>query len=162
MNEDIFDVVNERDEIIGREPRSVVHARELRHRAVHVLVFNAVGQLFLQKRSMAKDNDPGCVVLVITGRGTMETVMQATDRNRLLVPVPFAIMEWYGAMLGLVPQPLLTRDQVRMLRSDNTAEHGLPGLSDLGIVPTAISAIVPGYLGRYRRGGQFNRQSTAV
>ena len=59
VNEDIFDVVNERDEIIGREPRSMVHARGLRHRAVHVLVFNAAGQLFLQKRSMAKDNDPG-------------------------------------------------------------------------------------------------------
>ena len=59
MNEDIFDVVNEHDEIIGREPRSVVHARGLRHRAVHVLVFNAAGQLFLQKRSMTKDNEPG-------------------------------------------------------------------------------------------------------
>ena len=59
MNEDIFDVVNEHDEIIGRELRSVVHTRGLRHRAVHVLVFNAAGQLFLQKRSMAKDNDPG-------------------------------------------------------------------------------------------------------
>ena len=57
--EDIFDTVNEHDEIIGREPRSVVHARGLRHRAVHVLVFNAAGQLFLQKRSMTKDNDPG-------------------------------------------------------------------------------------------------------
>ncbi len=59
MNEDIFDVVNEHDEIIGREPRSVVHARGLRHRAVHVLVYNATGQIFLQKRSIAKDNDPG-------------------------------------------------------------------------------------------------------
>lgn len=59
MNEDIFDVVNDDDEIIGRELRSVVHARELLHRAVHVLVYNAAGQLFLQKRSMAKDNDPG-------------------------------------------------------------------------------------------------------
>jgi isopentenyl-diphosphate delta-isomerase type 1 len=57
--EDIFDTVNEHDEIIGREPRSVVHARGLRHRAVHVLVYNAAGQLFLQKRSMTKDNDPG-------------------------------------------------------------------------------------------------------
>ena len=59
MDEEFFDIVNERDEIIGREPRSVVHARGLRHRAVHVLVFNSAGQLFLQKRSMAKDNDPG-------------------------------------------------------------------------------------------------------
>ena len=59
MNEDIFDVVNDDDEIIGRELRSVVHARGLLHRAVHVLVYNAAGQLFLQKRSIAKDNDPG-------------------------------------------------------------------------------------------------------
>ena len=59
MNEDIFDVVNDDDEIIGRELRSVVHARGLLHRAVHVLVYNAAGQLFLQKRSMTKDNDPG-------------------------------------------------------------------------------------------------------
>ncbi len=59
VNEEIFDVVNEHDEIIDQQPRSVVHAQGLRHRAVHVLVFNAAGQLFLQKRSMAKDNDPG-------------------------------------------------------------------------------------------------------
>ena len=59
MNEDIFDVVNDDDEIIGRELRSVVHARGLLHRAVHVLVFNATGQIFLQKRSITKDNDPG-------------------------------------------------------------------------------------------------------
>ena len=59
MNEDIFDVVNDDDEIIGRELRSVVHSRGLLHRAVHVLVYNAAGQLFLQKRSMTKDNDPG-------------------------------------------------------------------------------------------------------
>ncbi len=99
---------------------------------------------------------------IFTFRELMETVLQATGRTRLLVPVPFAIMEWYGAVLGLVPRPLLTRDQVRMLRTDNTAEHGLPGLNDLGIAPTAVSAIVPGYLGRYRRGGQFNRRSSAI
>ena len=57
--EDIFDVVNEDDEVIGREPRSVVHAKELRHRAAHVLVFNAAGEIFLQLRSQTKDNNPG-------------------------------------------------------------------------------------------------------
>ncbi|MGA4644744.1 NUDIX hydrolase [Limisphaera sp. 4302-co] len=54
-----FDVVNERDEVIGRAPRGEVHGRRLRHRAVHVLVFNARGQLFLQKRSQQKDREPG-------------------------------------------------------------------------------------------------------
>lgn len=55
-----FDVVNERDEVIGRERRAVVHARGLWHRAVHILIFNAAGQVFLQKRSMLKDMAPGC------------------------------------------------------------------------------------------------------
>ena len=55
MTEEIFDIVNERDEVIGRAPRVDVHARGLRHRAVHVLVFNARGEVFLQKRSMKKD-----------------------------------------------------------------------------------------------------------
>jgi isopentenyldiphosphate isomerase len=59
MSEEIFDVVNERDEVIDRKPRSEVHARGLWHRAVHVLVFNARGEIFLQKRSMLKDRQPG-------------------------------------------------------------------------------------------------------
>ena len=59
MVEDIFDVVNERDEVIGRAPRKEVHAKGLMHRAVHVLVLNARGEVFLQKRSMKKDRQPG-------------------------------------------------------------------------------------------------------
>lgn len=55
MSEEIFDVVNERDEVIDQQPRKEVHARGLRHRAVHVLVFNARGEVFLQKRSLKKD-----------------------------------------------------------------------------------------------------------
>jgi isopentenyldiphosphate isomerase len=59
MKEEIFDVVNERDEVTGRQPRREVHRLGLMHRAVHVLVFNAAGQVFLQKRSMNKDRQPG-------------------------------------------------------------------------------------------------------
>lgn len=59
MSEEIFDVVNERDEVIDRRPRHEVHARGLLHRAVHVLVFNARGEIFLQKRSTKKDRQPG-------------------------------------------------------------------------------------------------------
>ena len=55
MSEEIFDVVNERDEVISRAPRREVHARGLWHRAVHVLVFNTRGEIFLQKRSLKKD-----------------------------------------------------------------------------------------------------------
>ena len=59
MSEEVFDVVNERDEVIDAKPRSEVHARGLLHRAVHVLVFNSRGEIFLQKRSMKKDRQPG-------------------------------------------------------------------------------------------------------
>src|SRR3569832_681309 len=59
MNEEIFDVVNEHDEVIGHKARREVHRLWLMHRAVHVRVFNAGGQVFLQKRSMTKDRQPG-------------------------------------------------------------------------------------------------------
>ena len=59
MSEEIFDVVNDSDEVIGRQPRSEVHRLGLKHRATHVLVFNSRGEVFLQKRSMQKDRQPG-------------------------------------------------------------------------------------------------------
>lgn len=59
MSEEVFDVVNERDEVVAQAVRSEVHRKSLLHRAVHVLVFNARGELFLQKRSMQKDCFPG-------------------------------------------------------------------------------------------------------
>lgn len=59
MSEEIFDVVDEGDCVIGRERRSEVHRRGLRHRAAHILVFNERGEVFLQKRSMSKDRCPG-------------------------------------------------------------------------------------------------------
>lgn len=58
MSEEMFDVVDDRDEVVGRALRSEVHARGLLHRAVHVLVFNARGEMFLQKRSKTKDREP--------------------------------------------------------------------------------------------------------
>lgn len=59
MSEEIFDVVNDRDEVVGRATRKEVHATGLKHRAVHVLVFNSRGEVFLQKRSMLKDTARG-------------------------------------------------------------------------------------------------------
>lgn len=59
MSEEWFDVVDEQDRVIGRELRREVHRRKLLHRAVHVLVLNCAGKVFLQKRSMKKDSAPG-------------------------------------------------------------------------------------------------------
>lgn len=59
IKDEWFDVVNERDEVVGRATRREVHATGLWHRAVHVLVFDSAGRVLLQKRSMLKDLSPG-------------------------------------------------------------------------------------------------------
>ena len=60
MAEEFFDVVDERDRVIGRAPRSEVHARGWLHRAVHIFVFNSRGELLVQRRSAAMDMFPLC------------------------------------------------------------------------------------------------------
>lgn len=59
MSEEWFDVVDEQNRVIGKAPRGEVHRRKLRHRAVHILVFNTRGELFLQQRALWKDDFPG-------------------------------------------------------------------------------------------------------
>lgn len=57
--DELFDVVDTEDRVVRQESRTVVHRERLLHRAVHVFVFNAAGQLFLQRRSLTKDSAPG-------------------------------------------------------------------------------------------------------
>lgn len=59
VSEELLDVVDENDNVIEVKTRGEIHARGLMHRAVHILVFNNRGDLFLQKRSMNKDENPG-------------------------------------------------------------------------------------------------------
>ena len=59
VSEELLDVVDENDQVIAIRTRGEIHARGLMHRAVHILVFNSSGALFLQKRSMLKDENPG-------------------------------------------------------------------------------------------------------
>jgi isopentenyl-diphosphate delta-isomerase type 1 len=58
--DELFDVVNLEDQVVEQAPRREVHARKLLHRAIHVLVHDAVGHVFLQRRSLSKDTFPGC------------------------------------------------------------------------------------------------------
>lgn len=67
MTEEIFDVVDEQDRVIEQLPRSVVHARKLLHRAVHIFVFNTRGELLLQLRSATKDESPLCYTSSASG-----------------------------------------------------------------------------------------------
>ena len=89
---------------------------------------------------------------VYSFRQLMEILLAEIDRKRLLAPLPFPIAKLQAALLELSPIPILTRDQVRLLQQDNVLSGDFPGLEDLGIDATALEAILPSYLRRYRRG----------
>ncbi|MDH3689081.1 MAG: NUDIX domain-containing protein [Gammaproteobacteria bacterium] len=67
MPKEIFDIVDEYDQVIGQLTRAEVHRLRLRHRAIHILVFNRKGKLFLQKRSQLKDCNPGVWCSSVSG-----------------------------------------------------------------------------------------------
>lgn len=97
---------------------------------------------------------------IMTLKEIMQLVLKETHRRRLLVPVPFALARIKAAFLGLLPKPMLTLDQVRLLQSDNVVSGSALTLRDLGIVPEAAEAILPTYLWRFRKTGEFEAVSS--
>jgi uncharacterized protein YbjT (DUF2867 family) len=97
-------------------------------------------------------------------RELMGFVLAAIRRRRLLIPIPFALARMQASLLQLLPKPLLTTDQVELLRTDNVvseqARQEGRTLAAFGIEPLTIGAIVPSYLWRFRKAGQFSRQMT--
>jgi uncharacterized protein YbjT (DUF2867 family) len=94
---------------------------------------------------------------VYSFRQLMELMMAHTKRPRPLIPVPFWAARIKAGFLELLPKPLLTRDQVELLKSDNVVAEDTPGLADLGIEPTPCEIVLPTYLDRFRPGGRYNR-----
>lgn len=94
---------------------------------------------------------------VYSFREILELIMRETGRERMLLPLPFWLASLEAAFLQLLPNPLLTRDQVKLLKHDNVVSGDLPTLDDLGIEATAAETIIPTYLDRYRQGGRFSR-----
>ncbi len=89
----------------------------------------------------------------------MEMLLKYTNRKRLLVPIPFFVAELLATFLQMLPKPLLTRDQVKLLKTDNIMRKRAKGLFDLGIKPTTAEMIVPTYLSRFRLKGYNNNLS---
>jgi len=97
---------------------------------------------------------------VRTFRQLMQFILATTQRNRLLVPVPFALLKLQAAFLQFLPTPPITPDQVELLKRDNVvsdaAQRDGRTLEGIGITPESIDVIVPTYLWRFRKTGQFN------
>jgi len=89
----------------------------------------------------------------------MQFTLNTIGRSRALLPLPWGIAKVQAAIMGLMPNPILTLDQVEMLRHDNVvseeARREQRTLEGLGVTPQGIEGIVPGYLYRYRKAGQF-------
>jgi NADH dehydrogenase len=101
---------------------------------------------------------------VIDFKELLEITLEQIGRKRLLLPLPFGLATLQAFFMELMPKPMLTRDQVKLLRHDNVvspeairAGHTLEGL---GISPTAMRAILPSYLWRFRKAGQFTKAAT--
>ncbi len=100
---------------------------------------------------------------VLSFKEILERVLAATGRKRLLLPLPFALAKLQAKILQLLPNPLLTEDQVELLKSDVTVSDAAIAagrtLAGLGITPHAVEAILPSYLWRFREHGQFDRRT---
>ncbi len=87
-------------------------------------------------------------------------IASVTGRKRTFVPVPFFLLDIGAALTGWLPFAPVTLDQARLLRTDNVVKagddkHSVGTIADLGVQPTALEAIVPGYLTAFRSAGQF-------
>lgn len=103
--------------------------------------------------------------VVASFRQCLEEMLAVVERKRLLVPLPWWVSKLAASFLGLLPKPLLTRDQLEQLRSDNVVSQGAEAegrtLSGLGIEAQSMATILPSYLWRFRAAGQFQRRQTA-
>ena len=100
---------------------------------------------------------------VMSFREILEQLLLVIDRKRALVPVPWWVASIQASILGMLPNPLLTSDQLILLRSDNVvsseAEKAKRTFAGLGIQPATTGSVLPSYLWRYRAAGQFSPPS---
>lgn len=87
---------------------------------------------------------------VYTFKAILKMVLRESGRTRLLVPFPFAVAKIAAMLLEFFPNPLLTRDQLKLLKLDNIISGEQLGFSDLSINPATVEAILPTYLREYR------------
>ena len=85
----------------------------------------------------------------------MEILLRAIKKKRFLIPIPFSLAKFQSYFLQMIPNPLLTPDQVEVLKYNNIVSGEYPTLEDLDISGETIQSILPKYIHRFRTGGQF-------
>ena len=85
----------------------------------------------------------------------MEILLREIKKKRFLISIPFSVAKFQSYFLQMMPNPLLTPDQVEMLKYNNIVSGEYPTLQDLGISGKNIHSILPKYIYRFRTGGQF-------
>lgn len=85
----------------------------------------------------------------------LQLILRETGRKRILAPLPFGIATVQAAFLQILPNPILTMDQVKLLKKDNVVAPTAASLADLGITPTSVEAVIPSYLWRFRAKGEY-------
>ncbi len=102
---------------------------------------------------------------VQTFRELMEETLRTIERKRLLVVLPAALAKLMSYVTQFIPNPPLTPDQVRLLGVDNVVSEEAVAekrtLEGLGVTPTALELVLPTYLHRFRKTGQFERANAS-
>lgn len=83
---------------------------------------------------------------VYTSKALIQLVLKQVERRRILVPVPFAVWDTLAALLAFLPNPALTRDQVKLMKRDNVVDGKELTLKDLGINTVSVEEILPTYI----------------
>jgi uncharacterized protein YbjT (DUF2867 family) len=90
-------------------------------------------------------------------RELLAYILKVTGRHRLMLDMPMGLARLQARFLEMLPGKPLTRDQLLMLARDNVVAAGVPGLAELGLIPTPVELVVPGYLRRFQEGGGTRR-----
>ncbi|WP_027235881.1 complex I NDUFA9 subunit family protein [Leisingera caerulea] len=103
-------------------------------------------------------------------RELMEQMLEVIHRRRLILSLPrfaawlvaFGFDMLQAASFQLIANKVLTRDQLRSLKSDNVVSEGAKGFSDLGISPVSLEAVLPDYLWKFRPSGQYDEMTNSA
>lgn len=87
---------------------------------------------------------------IVTFKEILNIILNIISKKRILFPIPFMLARIIGKLAQLLPTPIITEDQVELLKYDNITTNNYLTFNDLNIIPQTINEIVPDYLMKYK------------